>query len=362
MTYPTPGSVPATAWPPMPQELRIGLWGALSSGKTTYLAALNIAATRWNGSRHWIMNGADGISSDRLVEWTDLLMRQRTFPPATLGPENLLFRFTGLDGEQRRQSRWARRPVPPQRQAFELDVPGGWYRDQPLLDDLQASFGEDGAGSDGGDGGEDDTGGAQANERCPDEEDLTDRLESCDGIIYLLDPVCDTREGDAFDLFHRTLERLARRVFEQVRYREARLPHHVAVCITKFDKPEVYKLARQYGLTVQSELPPGMPYVPDKHADAFFQLLCHSSHGNAGMVRAALANHFDPAKIRVFVTSAVGFYVGERRRFRPTDYANVENGASGRDHIRGNVHPINVLEPLLWLQRSSRPGTAAWPW
>lgn len=336
MTYPTPGPVPAAAWPPMPRQLRIGLWGALSSGKTTYLAALNIAATRWNGSRHWIMNGADGVSSDRLVEWTDLLMRQRAFPPATSGPENLLFRFTGLDGEQRRQSRWARRPVPPQRQAFELDVPGGWYRDQPLRDDSKASSSEKG---------------------------LIDHLERCGGIIYLLDPVHDVREGDAFALFHRTLERLARRMLEQVRYREARLPHHVAVCITKFDRPEVYKLARRYGLTTRSELPPGMPYVPDEHAEEFFRLLCDSSRGNADMVRAALANHFDPAKIRVFVTSAVGFYVGERRRFRPNDYANVENGASGHDHIRGKVYPINVLEPLLWLQRSSRPGTAAaWPW
>jgi hypothetical protein len=348
MTYPTLGPVPAAVRPPMPQKLRIGLWGSLSSGKTTYLAALNVASTRWNGPGHWIMNGADGISSDRLVEWTDLLMRQRTFPPATLDPQNLRFRFTGLDGEQRRQCRWALRPVPPQRQAFELDVPGGWYRDQPLLDDSEVPFGEDVA---------------EVNERSPNEEDLIDRLASCSGLIYLFDPARDARNGDAFDFFHRTLERLARRAFEQVRCQGSRLPHHVAVCITKFDQPEVYKLARRYGLTVQAELPPGMPYVPDEHADEFFQLLCHSSRGNADMVRAALANYFDPAKIRVFVTSAVGFYVGERRRFRPNDYANVENGASGRDHIRGYVYPINVLEPLLWLQRSSRPATAtARPW
>lgn len=327
--------------------MRIGLWGALSSGKTTYLAALNIAATRWNGSRHWIMNGVDGISSDRLVEWTDLLARQRTFPPATSDTDNLLFRFTGLDGEHRRQSRWARRPVPPQRQAFDLDVPGGWYRNRPLLENPKASFGEDST---------------PADERSPNEEGLIEHLESCCGIIYLLDPFGDAREGDAFDLFHGVLERLARRMFEKARYREARLPHHVAVCITKFDRPEMYKLARRYGLAMRSELPPGMPYVPDEHAGEFFQLLCRNSRGNADMVSAALANHFDPAKIRVFVTSAVGFYVGERRRFRPNDYANVENGASGRAHIRGNVHPINVLEPLLWLQRSSRSVTAAaWP-
>src|SRR5262249_46536638 len=100
MMYPPPGRAPVPDRPPMPQELPLGLWGAPFSGKTTYLAALHIAATRWNGPGHWIMNGVDDISSDRLVEWTDLLVRQRRFPEATWGSENLLFRFTG---EQRRQ-------------------------------------------------------------------------------------------------------------------------------------------------------------------------------------------------------------------------------------------------------------------
>jgi hypothetical protein len=338
--------------PPAPQDVRIGLWGAPSSGKTTYLAALNLAANRWPGPGNWIMNGVDDESSQFLSRSTDLMTREHAFHVASVTSSNLTFRFTGsapttAAAEPRR--RWFGRngdepPAPPRPIRFELDtldVPGGAYDVNGLKlngsSAMQLTSG--------------DTGGVREDI----EEQLIDHLELCGGIVYLFDPVRDARKGDAFEFFHRTLERLARRIFEQERYMDTHLPHHIAVCVTKFDHPEIYRAARRYGLTVQYEHPPYLPYVPDQYAYEFFQQLCvDSPNSTADLVRGALSQHFAPERLRVFVTSSIGFYIGDSQRFRPNDCVNTIKADDGEERIRGGVHPINVLEPVLWIQEQLR--------
>ena len=61
---------------------RIGLWGAPGSGKTTYLAALQIAVNRAQ-DRNLMIFGVDDSSTDFLVENTAMLTRERRFPAAT---------------------------------------------------------------------------------------------------------------------------------------------------------------------------------------------------------------------------------------------------------------------------------------
>jgi hypothetical protein len=362
-------NAPLPMRPPPPQEVRIGLWGAPASGKTTYLASLNIATNRWQGPGNWIMNGVDDVSSDFLSDSTDLLVRQRRFPAATSDNRNLLFRFTGSTGAppppvhepKRRMFGKQLQPSAPQlpdRVAFELDVldvPGRLFG-KPDDDKYRSSgavdMGDGRAHSD--DGPVEGAGNS--------EEDLLDHLEICSGIIYLFDPVRDADTGDAFQYFHRILGKLTQRCMEQERYSGHYLPQHLAVCITKFDHPEVYRSARRFGLTTQGVQPPYMPMVPNEYAKDFFQRLCYATGSTtADLVFQSLYNHFSPNLVRVFVTSSVGFYIGEGRRFRPNDFNNVENTNNGQARIKGAVHPINVLEPVIWLQQNVR-GMGPRPW
>ena len=71
--------------PPVQATGKIGLWGAPGSGKTTFLAALSIAANRASGLRdnRLLLFGADDASTDFLIEQTSLLTRDMQFPPAT---------------------------------------------------------------------------------------------------------------------------------------------------------------------------------------------------------------------------------------------------------------------------------------
>ena len=58
---------------------RVGLWGAPGSGKTTFLAALNIAVNRARNQDLMIF-GVDDVSTDFLVQNTAMLTQERRFP------------------------------------------------------------------------------------------------------------------------------------------------------------------------------------------------------------------------------------------------------------------------------------------
>ena len=69
--------------------------------------------------------------------------------------------------------------------------------------------------------------------------ELIDGLVRSRGIIYIFDPMRESDDGDAFDHTFGMLVQLARRMDEQASWQGGRLPHYVAVCITKFDAPPV---------------------------------------------------------------------------------------------------------------------------
>ena len=84
--------------------------------------------------------------------------------------------------------------------------------------------------------------------------------------------------------------------------------------------------------------------------------LCDVSQtDNAVMVFNTLEQYFRPDRIKYFVTSAIGFFVDPRKgAYDPDDIQNLLPGpenAPKRLRIRGTVHPINVMEPVLWLGR-----------
>jgi hypothetical protein len=94
--------------------------------------------------------------------------------------------------------------------------------------------------------------------------------------------------------------------------------------------------------------------VHDDTAGQFFADMCRQSDlGNSDIVSRAIAHYFRPERIRYFITSAIGFYISRgERRFKDQSYQNVTLDGAGQFRIRGAVHPINVLEPLLWLGHS----------
>ena len=297
------------------------LWGPPSTGKTTFLAALSVALIRRGPV--WRVVGESEDSARRLIELTTALTDARKFPPATEGIGH--YRWT-LHGQVRRRVKrrwWSGARVQDEDVSVSLDLvdPQGKLASSSMQDRT-----------------------AQG--------DLVANLESSNGIVFLFDPIREFERGDAFEHTFGVLEQLAQRA----KNRQAkRLPHYVAVCVTKFDEVKVIATAEKLGLLGYDTEPPGFPQVADEDARDLFAELCNvSRNGNAELVLPLLEQHFQPDRIRYFVTSAIGFYVDPRKGwFDADDYQNrvQPNPADPEARIRGAIYPINVVEPVLWLSQ-----------
>ena len=326
--------------PPAARVLRrIGLWGAPRSGKTTYLAALNVAVAR--SRQDLLIYGVDDEATEFLADNTDLLTKQRRFPPATesLHPLSWAMHMPTQRVTQKRFGRQTTETIPLQLNLDLLDAPGGIF----------ASVQGGAASARSQDLGFDDDDDAVVRE--DPEDELIDHLASCDGIVFLFDPIREQQEGDAYQYFQGTLLRIAQRRFSQGGTVSAKLPQFLAVCITKFDDPDVYRRAKLGGYRTFDDRDPFLfPRVHDDSAARFFTELCRvSDMGNADLVSGAIQKYFMPDRVRYFITSAIGFYVGRATRFREHDYQNAVRDSTGEVRIRGAIYPINVVEPLLWL-------------
>ena len=329
---------------------RIGLWGAPSCGKTTYLAALNVAVNQ-AAAQDLMIFGVDDLSTDFLVENTTRLTRDRQFPPATNSGNQYswVLRMETQVPERRRFGRQAMTTVPLEMNLDLMDEPGRVFNDIPN---------EPSTGGGGRDLGFDDDDDADADGDAGSvaaEESVMDRLASCDGLLLLFDPTKEWTDGDAFNYFQGTLLRIAQRRMAGQATPGGRLPHYVAVCATKFDHPDVYRRAKNGGYrSFAMDDPSLFPRVPDELAEKFFvDLVRQSERGNADLVASALRKYFEPDRVRFFITSAIGFYKSRKSaRFQEADFMNIVR-QQGRDfQIRGAIHPINVVEPLVWLGQS----------
>ncbi|MEU9889530.1 hypothetical protein [Sphaerisporangium sp. NPDC051011] len=311
----------------------IAVWGAPGSGKTTFLAALNIALILKKGP--WKVVGADGPSRDFLIEMTSALSEQQRFPDATLA----LGQYKWFLTRQIEKRRWplGRKSVQSERIGLDvLDAPGGFYS-------------------------------AKRASAPTSREELLNNLQGSRGIVYLFDPIREHKVGDAFSYLHGVLTELAGRMLTGNRYAGDVLPHHLAVCVTKFDELKVLQTAEKLGLLAPDPDDPfGFPRIDDDYAEELFEQLCGiSRYGNAKMVVPALKQHFRHDRIKFFVTSSIGFYLdNEKGAFDPDDPQNLvptawsaagEAGTATSPgsgfQIRGPVHPINVMEPMVWLGR-----------
>ena len=311
----------------------VGLWGAPSCGKTTFLAALYVAVNR--ASQDLNIFGVDDNSTEFMVDSNRMLTNEHQFPEGTQVVSSYSWTMNMTTMVQPdKTSRFARQGAPVAVPAqFNLDL-----RDAP-----GRFFGSDPGASpssrlDLGDGTPD---------AAPDPEEMMDYLAGCTGLLLLIDPVRERRYGDAHEYFQGTLLRIAQRRMALMPP-GSKLPHYVAVCITKFDDPEIYRFARLNGFRTYDDDDQYMfPRVHSDDAEVFFRELCNSDISDADLICNGLRKFFYPDRIRYFATSAIGFYL-KGARFREDDAWNVTE-VDGQAKIRGQIHPINVLEPLLWL-------------
>jgi hypothetical protein len=291
--------------------LRIGLWGATRSGKTTFLSALELATFRSSlqyGT--WRLDALDPASREFLANATREFMGG-TYPSPTQRAVTYRWRISGTP--PRADQPW--RPAG-RRLQFELqirDVPGRYYDDE----------------YEGGDEGGDES------------EKLLQYLAACHGLVYLHDPL--RRNSGKYLLG--TLRQLVAVMSRRGRLNQA-LPQYLAVCVTKFDHPEVFEPAYREGLIV-CDGPSGLPRPKDTRS--FFERF------SRGVDSRAIAARFAPERTAYYATTALGFPL-DRGRFDPAHHLGAE-AADGRPRTADDVQPMNVLEPLVWLATRIGPTT-----
>jgi hypothetical protein len=331
--------------------IKIGLWGPPSSGKTTYLAALRQAVLSADRSiGQWNIIPVGESSKKLLIDWSHRLVTDRMFPEPTDwdAAVSLKWLFLGdLAGSRYDHRRFGRRRRLECRFLLDLvDVSGEAFGDHPDKDQVKA---------------------------VPQwiKDRALDHLEDADGLIYLFDPITERDKQSASVYLNSTLTDLSQRMLGHIVGHQ--LPKEISVCVTKFDHPELFGLARRVGL-VNYGLD-GMPRVLDKDAERFFDLLCtegvwgdgeHDEEGNASakFVRLSLQKSFNPKKIEYYVTSSIGYRKppgwnsGEAAlpgyEFNPKGFNNIDMTKDGEKtipKIRGPIRPINVLEPLISLHQ-----------
>ena len=301
-------------------ETRIVAWGPPSSGKTTFLAAIGIALNRKPGG--WSVAGANDASEMALIMGTAGLSSEKTFPSGTQTIDYYDWVLNGwIPSARRGLFRTEQHRVPVRIGLQLVDVAG----EIAHYDKVGSAI----------------------------RQELIENFRRSRGIIYIFDPAREYDHGDIFDFTFGPLVQLARQATDAPGLPGVRLPHYVAVCITKFDDIRVFETAKALNLiAVDPADSYRLPRVNSNDARKLLRNLCaQSGSGNAEMALNALEQYFLPGRIKYFVTSSVGFYIDPGSgRFNPDDYQNyIPGDHENQARIRGPVHPINVAEPLLWL-------------
>ncbi len=307
-----------------PAQSKIAILGAPTSGKTTFLAALRIALDRQqkeDQSLAWTLIGDDEASVRQLEELTSKLDTDRAFPVAT--PVGSI-----------EQYRW--RLIGP---AWHT-VKRRWLGTKRVLQTVQIAI--DLA----------DASGEMANPKRYDaRKTLVANLTQCQGIVFLFDPVVEAQKPQAFYYTRALLDQLAASMKDELI--DGRLPQYVAVCVSKFDDTRVLETAEKLDILMRDPADPyEFPRVPGEDARDFFIRLCGILNaGDADMLLNTIERRFRHVNVRYFISSAIGFNVDRQSNvYDPDDPQNLLPAAIQQDaRIRGAIHPINVVEPLMWL-------------
>jgi energy-coupling factor transporter ATP-binding protein EcfA2 len=303
----------------------ISMLGATGSGKTTFLGALHIALLRkreQDPAQEWVLWARDEASRQLLVKMDVMLNSEGKFPMPTETIESLDWI---LDGRTRRTEKAGRWRAP---QEFEDRLEVTLKLTDPSGEFMQSTY-----------------------MAAPQRQQLVEHVINSRGILFMFDPVREHRWGDAYDTTFNVIMDLIAAASSDPGF-DGRLPHHVAVCVTKLDEPRVFKTAESLHLLTQNPHHPyNFPTVHHTDARTLLQHLCKVGRNGAGAVLPQLLeNYFHPERITYYATSAVGFMLDKRtRKFNPHDTENFYRTASRKAVVRGPVNPVNVVEPVLWL-------------
>ncbi len=308
-------------------ESGVTMLGPTQSGKSTFLCALKKALIEQD--EPWVLFTRDPASQQRLDEMSSALTSEGDLPLATRTVDTIRWILGRAAERTEQKGRFGAETTVKDRVEITLrltDAPGGLGN----ADSIGLS----------------------------ERDELIKHLADSRGILYMFDPIREFTHGDAFERTDSLLGELMGVVSKEPDF-EGRLHHHVAVCVTKLDDPRVFKTAQDLGMLMPGDNKWGFPLVDQTDAQALFLALGEiSKTGNGEAVSRLLERSFYPERISYYVTSAVGFMVNKStRRFDPRDTENVYRIASGETLVRGPVHPINVVEPVLWIIRRLLPLT-----
>jgi hypothetical protein len=298
------------------------MWGAPGTGKTTFLGVLDIALSRVDYGL--TMTGANDASMDVLIEMTETINDKHMFPPATQSVDVFKWDIYNVRQSQSSMTGTAGAPGAPAKVTLKLTDPSGELMRSERRTD-------------------------------PDRKRLIDDLVESAGILFMFDPIREFEQGDAFSTTNGLLKQLMAAFSNKSPDTfNGKLPHYVAVCITKFDEPRILETARKLGVLRRNPNDPETPWVHNHDSRKLLNALAQVSvSGDGKMIVSTLDRHFHPDRIQYFVTSAVGFYVDPRtNKFdidNPQNLVKDSAGMSKSAHIRGPVRPINIVEPILWL-------------
>jgi hypothetical protein len=169
-------------------------------------------------------------------------------------------------------------------------------------------------------------------------------LARCDGILYLFDPSAPPDESleyfnDLMLMLHARIGRSDGRGLIR-----NRIPQPLAVCFTKYDDGPVFNRLRENGrIVLEGRDGPGVPTVTDPRAA--FADIARRDH-----VRM-IENYF--LTVDYFAMSAIGFLAGPDGRYDLSNCSKVYMAMDG-SRIQGQVSPIGLLDPLLWLDEEMR--------
>ncbi|GAA4258546.1 hypothetical protein [Dactylosporangium darangshiense] len=296
--------------------ISIALWGGVGSGKSVFIGALRRAIGFTEHVGRWSMHGLDKDSRSYSNNAAAGLRGETPLPLATETASNLSWTVRGplSSGDDVQVTLRLR------------DAPGGDYR--------------------------------ESNDASP--EATLQYLAAADGLIYLFDPTGELPDPDpaggaggngrprAAGSFTSTLQLLQARVAE-AGHAGVRLPHFLAVCVTKLDDRRVFAAANRLGL-IDSDAN-GSPWVPNELAKEFFRRLCTDQrYGNAPEIWNDIQGAFDPARTSYFATSALGFSYGpdSTGEADPLGMRTFPNRVPREKlfWVQESAQPINVFEPL----------------
>ena len=320
-TLDMPLAIPEGFRPPV---LSLGLLGASGSGKTMYLAALDVATARAAGG--WSIAGADERSEELLAAWTTSLVGDKRFPDATVLCMFEQFRWilAHPDGIRLGERQSQAGALSPEIELDLVDAAGEW-------------------------------GSAAAPPHVSNA--VIDHLTQCGGLLLLFDLLMADH-----GINHHYLQQYLQRLASRYNGAASPLPHYVAVCVTKFDDPAVFQEAVLGGYTRTDGTTMSLPVVPDQQACSFFRDIC-SRYADAELFMALLHLYFQPERIRYFVISSLGFYISpETMKFDISDFRNIVqnvNPGYSERRIRGDIYPVKTLDPILWIAENASAGNRA---